>query len=194
MTPGAFAESALYAGLSESDLKDWQLVAKVRYSLFKPGGDLAREFARNPTVLVVNDTVFAHGGLLPTHGERARTDGACGGVGVRETRGGKGGRRDEWQRYPAFRRCVFCGEKGGKTLDTNCCLLTLKLKRRPLLSQLQWSTALSGLTRRWRRGCAGTSSLTGHAPRRPSWPWGGLHAFATKYVVQQLKSSSRPRS
>lgn len=69
MTPGAFAESALYAGLSESDLKDWQLVAKVRYSLYKPGGDLAREFSRNPTVLVVNDTVFAHGGLLPTHGE-----------------------------------------------------------------------------------------------------------------------------
>ncbi|GLC38946.1 hypothetical protein PLESTB_000464400 [Pleodorina starrii] len=69
VTPGAFAESALYAGLSESDLKDWQLVAKVRYSLFKPGGDLAKEFARNPTVLVVNDTVFAHGGLLPTHVE-----------------------------------------------------------------------------------------------------------------------------
>ncbi|GIL72967.1 hypothetical protein Vretimale_4613 [Volvox reticuliferus] len=69
VTPGAFAESALYAGLSESDLKDWQLVAKVRYSLFKPGGDLAKEFARNPTVLVVNDTVFAHGGLLPIHVE-----------------------------------------------------------------------------------------------------------------------------
>lgn len=75
VTPGAFAESALYAGLSESDLKDWQLVAKVRYSLFKPGGDLAREFARNPTVLVVNDTVFAHGGLLPTHGEWASGEG-----------------------------------------------------------------------------------------------------------------------
>ncbi|KAG2442518.1 hypothetical protein HXX76_002604 [Chlamydomonas incerta] len=69
VTPGAFAESALYAGLSEADLKDWQLVAKVRYSLYKPGGDLAREFSRNPTVLVVNDTVFAHGGLLPTHVE-----------------------------------------------------------------------------------------------------------------------------
>ncbi|EFJ51968.1 hypothetical protein VOLCADRAFT_87011 [Volvox carteri f. nagariensis] len=69
VTPGAFAESAMYAGLKESDLKDWQLVAKVRYSLFKPGGDLAKEFARNPTVLVVNDTVFAHGGLLPIHVE-----------------------------------------------------------------------------------------------------------------------------
>ncbi len=32
---------------------------------------MAMELARNPTVLVVNDTVFAHGGLLPIHGERA---------------------------------------------------------------------------------------------------------------------------
>jgi len=28
--------------------------------------------SRNPTVLIVNDTAFAHGGLLPTHGERRR--------------------------------------------------------------------------------------------------------------------------
>lgn len=26
--------------------------------------------SRNPTVLIVNDTAFAHGGLLPTHGAR----------------------------------------------------------------------------------------------------------------------------
>ncbi len=39
---------------------------------------MAVELSKNPTVLVVNDTVFAHGGLLPTHGER-RLDGcACG--------------------------------------------------------------------------------------------------------------------
>ncbi|GFR41016.1 hypothetical protein Agub_g1448 [Astrephomene gubernaculifera] len=69
VTPGAFAESALYGGLSESELRDFKLVAQVRYSLYRPGGQLAREFARNPTVLVVNDTVFAHGGLLPTHTE-----------------------------------------------------------------------------------------------------------------------------
>ncbi|KXZ56724.1 hypothetical protein GPECTOR_1g652 [Gonium pectorale] len=69
VTPGAFAESAMYSGLSEDDLKDWQLVARVRYALFKPGGEMARELSRNPTVLIVNDTVFAHGGLLPTHVE-----------------------------------------------------------------------------------------------------------------------------
>ncbi|MEW5317299.1 MAG: hypothetical protein WDW38_008610 [Sanguina aurantia] len=67
VTPGAFAESAMYAGLSEDDLKDWELVARVRYALYRPGGDLAKELAKNPTVLVVNDTVFAHGGLLPRH-------------------------------------------------------------------------------------------------------------------------------
>lgn len=59
----------MYAGLSEEDLKDWELVARVRYALYRPGGDLAKELAKNPTVLVVNDTVFAHGGLLPRHGE-----------------------------------------------------------------------------------------------------------------------------
>ena len=25
--------------------------------------------ARNPTILIVNDTLFAHGGVLPEHGE-----------------------------------------------------------------------------------------------------------------------------
>ena len=29
---------------------------------------MAMELSKNPTVLVVNDTVFAHGGLLPEHG------------------------------------------------------------------------------------------------------------------------------
>jgi hypothetical protein len=28
---------------------------------------MALELAKNPTVLIVNDTVFAHGGLLPLH-------------------------------------------------------------------------------------------------------------------------------
>ena len=29
---------------------------------------MAMELSKNPTVLVVNDNVFAHGGLLPEHG------------------------------------------------------------------------------------------------------------------------------
>ena len=29
---------------------------------------MARELAKNPTVLIVNDTLFAHGGVLKRHG------------------------------------------------------------------------------------------------------------------------------
>lgn len=68
VTPGAFVESALFAGLSEQDLRDWELLARVRFAVYKPGGPMAVELSKNPTVLVVNDTVFAHGGLLPIHG------------------------------------------------------------------------------------------------------------------------------
>eukprot|EP00798_Chlamydomonas_sp_ICE-L_P008041 gene8041-1275_t len=67
VTPGAFVESALFAGLSENELSDWGLLARVRYAVYKPGGPMALELAKNPTVLVVNDTAFAHGGLLPIH-------------------------------------------------------------------------------------------------------------------------------
>jgi hypothetical protein len=37
--------------------------------LFSPGGPLAQQLAMNSTVLIVNDTVFAHGGLMPRHVE-----------------------------------------------------------------------------------------------------------------------------
>eukprot|EP00798_Chlamydomonas_sp_ICE-L_P000456 gene456-1859_t len=69
ITPGAFIESALFAGLSENELSDWGLLARVRYAVYKPGGPMALELAKNPTVLIVNDTAFAHGGegLLPVH-------------------------------------------------------------------------------------------------------------------------------
>ena len=29
------------------------------------GGRMARELSKNPTVLIVNDTIFAHGGVMP---------------------------------------------------------------------------------------------------------------------------------
>jgi len=67
VTPGAFAESALYSGLQEGELTDWDLLARVRYAVYRPGGPMALELAKNPTVLIVNDTAFAHGGLLPVH-------------------------------------------------------------------------------------------------------------------------------
>ncbi|KAA0060016.1 shewanella-like protein phosphatase 1 [Cucumis melo var. makuwa] len=39
----------------------------ARSILFRPGGRLARELARQAVVLKVNDWVFCHGGLLPHH-------------------------------------------------------------------------------------------------------------------------------
>eukprot|EP00955_Chlamydomonas_euryale_P111911 366097-Chlamydomonas_euryale.AAC.24 len=59
VTPGAFVESALYAGLSEQDLRDWDLLARVRYAVYRPGGPMAVELSKNPTVLIINDTVHA---------------------------------------------------------------------------------------------------------------------------------------
>lgn len=68
VTPGAFWESAVASGLSESDIAgNRQAILQARWSLYRPGGPMARELAKNPTVLVVNDIVFAHGGLLPHH-------------------------------------------------------------------------------------------------------------------------------
>lgn len=69
VTPGAFFESARAAGLSESDIAagDQRRILQARWYLYQPGGAMARELAKNPTVLVVNDIVFAHGGLLPHH-------------------------------------------------------------------------------------------------------------------------------
>jgi len=68
VTPGAMWESAVASGLSETEImSDRQAVLRARWYLYRPGGQMARELARNPTVLVVNDIVFAHGGLLPHH-------------------------------------------------------------------------------------------------------------------------------
>jgi hypothetical protein len=71
VTPGAFIEAAQEFGIPrEVAMRNWDGCIQARAALYLPGGRIARELARNPTVLVVNDTAFAHGGLLPTHGER----------------------------------------------------------------------------------------------------------------------------
>lgn len=57
----------MFAGINQDRLSDFELLARVRWAVYKPGGPMAVELSKNPTVLVVNDTVFAHGGLLPTH-------------------------------------------------------------------------------------------------------------------------------
>ena len=68
VTPGAFIESAVEFGIPRDQaLRSWDGCIQARAALFLPGGRVARMLSRNPTVLVVNDTAFAHGGLLPTH-------------------------------------------------------------------------------------------------------------------------------
>lgn len=72
MTPGAFIEAAEEFGIPrELAMRNWEGCIQARAALYLPGGRIAKELSRNPTVLVVNDTAFAHGGLLPTHGEHA---------------------------------------------------------------------------------------------------------------------------
>ena len=79
VTPGAFIEAAEEFGIPRAvAMRNWDGCIQARAALFLPGGRIARELARNPTVLVVNDTAFAHGGLLPTHGERGQHRGAAG--------------------------------------------------------------------------------------------------------------------
>lgn len=56
-------------GLSGPQLQDLEVLVRARLSLYTPGQPMAVELSKNPTILVVNDTVFAHGGLLPEHVE-----------------------------------------------------------------------------------------------------------------------------
>eukprot|EP01026_Neomeris_dumetosa_P068565 TRINITY_DN671_c0_g2_i2.p1 TRINITY_DN671_c0_g2~~TRINITY_DN671_c0_g2_i2.p1 ORF type:complete len:430 (+),score=59.12 TRINITY_DN671_c0_g2_i2:22-1290(+) len=67
VTAGAFIESAVYYGYNSGDefVRYNQILARDR--LFKPGGEIANILADNPTVLIINDTLFAHGGVLPIH-------------------------------------------------------------------------------------------------------------------------------
>lgn len=68
VTPGAFIEAAEEFGIPrEVATRNWDGCIQARAALYLPGGRIAKELSRNATVLVVNDTAFAHGGLLPTH-------------------------------------------------------------------------------------------------------------------------------
>jgi hypothetical protein len=69
VTPGAFWESAMAAGLDEAEARrSNEAVLQARWALYRPGGVMAKELSQNPTVLIVNnEIVFAHGGLLPHH-------------------------------------------------------------------------------------------------------------------------------
>lgn len=62
-------ESAQYAGYRDEDVHSKVFQARARAKLFSPGQPMAVELAKNPTALIVNNTLFAHGGVLPEHGQ-----------------------------------------------------------------------------------------------------------------------------
>ena len=67
------AEAAQYAGFRGEDIENKVLQARARARLFSPGQPMAMELAKNPTALIVNNTLFAHGGVLPEHGEHCKS-------------------------------------------------------------------------------------------------------------------------
>jgi hypothetical protein len=73
VTLGGFREVALYMeeteGPREGDPWTLNAAAEARFALFAPGGPVAMQLASNPTVLQVDDTLFAHAGVLPQHVE-----------------------------------------------------------------------------------------------------------------------------
>lgn len=60
-------EAAKAAGLTGPALRQQLSLARGRRMMYRPGGPIASMLARNPTVLIVNQTLFVHGGLLPAH-------------------------------------------------------------------------------------------------------------------------------
>ena len=51
----------------EEEIDEWRKQTNARVGLFSPGGPLAQQLSMHHTVLIINDTVFAHGGLVPRH-------------------------------------------------------------------------------------------------------------------------------
>lgn len=69
VTAGGFVDFADVPGVDPNDPRAAQAPPAMRGRLlaFAPGGPYARKLADRPVALVVGDTVFAHGGVLPQH-------------------------------------------------------------------------------------------------------------------------------
>jgi Calcineurin-like phosphoesterase len=69
VTEGGFKDFADVPGASLSDPKlvDLPLKAKARGAAFLPGGPYAQRMAPRHLSVIVGDTVFVHGGVLPKH-------------------------------------------------------------------------------------------------------------------------------
>jgi hypothetical protein len=69
VTPGGFRDFEDVAGFSPTapELQTVPAQMRARVAAFRPGGSYARKFADQPVAMVVGDTLFAHGGVLPKH-------------------------------------------------------------------------------------------------------------------------------
>lgn len=69
VTQGGFRDFAdvEVSGVPEAALQRFPASARGRARAFLPGGIYAEKLARRNTVVIVGDTVFVHGGVLPEH-------------------------------------------------------------------------------------------------------------------------------
>jgi len=69
VTPRGFESFATLTGLdlTQPQLAEVPDFAKGRAAAFLPGGSYARKLSQRPVVLVLAETVFVHGGVLPQH-------------------------------------------------------------------------------------------------------------------------------
>ncbi len=69
VTPGGFADFEDVEGLKLDDpaLARTEPKARARMAAFRPGGPYARILAERNTAVIVGDSVFVHGGVLPEH-------------------------------------------------------------------------------------------------------------------------------
>ena len=72
VTAGGFVDFAEVPGVDTNDPRAAGALPAMRGRLlaFAPGGPYARKLAARPIIMVIGDTVFAHGGVLPEHVRR----------------------------------------------------------------------------------------------------------------------------
>jgi hypothetical protein len=72
VTAGGFLDFTDVPGVDLADPRAARVPVpmRARWLAFAPGGPWARKLAERPVVLVVGETVFVHGGLLPQHVRR----------------------------------------------------------------------------------------------------------------------------
>ncbi|HHH27997.1 MAG TPA: calcineurin [Polyangiaceae bacterium] len=69
VTPGGWEDFRDAPGVDESDprVARYPPDHRARAAAFLPGGSYAKRIATHPVVVIVGDTVFAHGGVTPTY-------------------------------------------------------------------------------------------------------------------------------